>query len=446
MNDIHAEDYPELEMFFLWLIRYFENSFNPVITIGLDNQVEFAALNYLQKHNLGYAIADKTLSMEMCRQIFDIKMEELLNRVIIEGVDEERLKVFILHLMEKYNFKRIEYEDVNQSFRDEIGINLSSILSAWYKNIGVPNYIVETFKVQRVGEDRVDRASSARVYFKIFNDSDVDGIVNIQSSNAPFIPDMTIMKSCETREVNLRFRIPAKTGKEVSLLLSDSPEYYALKLNACGNIPNSMYTRLDNFIGELDTLSYVREFDQTRIQIDTNEIIVDNEDAGFQVINSGTFYHLLEGGKQNITDKYTNMTHWLIPDDHWRYFIDYNAYGKFVRSAVIRNSGKGMTCAEWSVDLKRKGRYEVFVYLPKFTYSKVFTKNRNPDINSLPFTYTISSTDGENEITIQTKQDKEWVSLGVYNYTPGHYSVKLSDKGEADYSVVADAVKWVYIE
>ena len=131
-------------------------------------------------------------------------------------------------------------------------------------------------------------------------------------------------------------------------------------------------------------MQYIREFDRACIQADTNEIIVDNEDPGFQVIKSGANYRFLEKEEQGITDKYRNMTHWLVPDDRWRYFIDDNAYGKSVRSAVIRESGKGVTCAEWSVDLKREGRYEVFAYLPEYTYSQVLTKNRNPDVISLP--------------------------------------------------------------
>ena len=113
---------------------------------------------------------------------------------------------------------------------------------------------------------------------------------------------------------------------------------------------------------------------------------------------------------------------------------------------MLTGSLKGVTCAEWSVDLKREGRYEVFAYLPEYTYSQVLTKNRNPDVISLPFTYIVSSANGEEEVTIQAKQKHEWVSLGVYNYTPGHYSIKLSDKGETDYSIVADAIKWVYME
>ena len=69
--------------------------------------------------------------------------------------------------------------------------------------------------------------------------------------------------------------------------------------------------------------------------------------------------------------------------------------------------------AEWSVDLKREGRYEVFAYLPEYTYSQVLTKNRNQDVISLPFTYIVSSANGEEEVTIQAKQKHEWVSLGV---------------------------------
>ena len=121
---------------------------------------------------------------------------------------------------------------------------MSAILSAWHKNAGIPVYIVEDFDVRRIGEDRVDQAPLALVRFRIFNDSDVDGVVNIQSSRVPFLPGAVTSSIYETKLVNLRFAIPAKTGKHVSLLLPDSPDYYALKLNVCGNIPDRIYTKL----------------------------------------------------------------------------------------------------------------------------------------------------------------------------------------------------------
>lgn len=222
-----------------------------------------------------------------------------------------------------------------------------------------------------------------------------------------------------------------------------SPHYYALDLNACGNIPNCIGTELMDMVGECDTLQYVREFDGVGIPIGMNEIIVDNEDPGFLVVNSGNYSHFFSKKEQNVVDKYENLKSWLIPDDRWRFFIDHNAFGKFVRSAVIRRAGKGGTHVEWNVDLKREGRYEVFVHLPKFIYSGVSTKNRNPDVTFLPFNYVISSARGEDQVVVHAKQENNWVSLGIYDYTPGHYRVKLSDKGEADYTIVAEAVKWV---
>lgn len=442
---IHSEDYPELEMIFSLLMKYFEDTRDNPIIISQAGRVEFEALDYLQKHNLEYAATDKALNPEILNQIFDIKASELLNRLVAEGIPEVCLRDFILTTIKKYHFERIEYEDINQAFLDEFGIELSDILSVWYKNAGVPNYIVEGFDIQRIGEENSHCAPLARVYFSVFNNSDVDGFVNVQSSNVPFTPDIVTVKSYETKPANLCFRIPAKTGKQVSLLLPDSPEYYALKLNICGNIPNSIYTKLNGYTGVLDTLQYIKEFDRTHIQTDTNEIIVDNEDSGFQIINSGAYHRLLEKEEQGRINKYENMTRWLIPDDHWRFFMDYNAHGRFVRSAVIRNSGRGKTCVEWGVSLRREGRYEVFAYLPKFTYFNVLTKNRNPDVKTLSFTYTVSFADGENEITIQVKPENEWVSLGNYYFVPGEYRVELSDKGEAGYSIVADAVKWVYV-
>jgi hypothetical protein len=443
--DIHSGDYPELEMLFFELIRHLNYIPERQIVVRGNTGVGIEVQDYLQKHSLKDAFVDKAIDPKLFTQVLEVKIDELLKRIIDKGVTKEQLKTFISSFMEEHRFSRLAYEDICQAFQEKFGIDFSGILSNGYRNVGLPVYTVEDFNVRKIGEEDRRQAPLAHVRFRVFNNSNVDGTVNLQSSNTPFVAGSTLVTAYETKSVDICFKIPAKTGKDVSLLLPDSPHYYALDLNACGNIPNCIGTELMDMVGECDTLQYVREFDGVGIPIGMNEIIVDNEDPGFLVVNSGNYSHFFSKKEQNVVDKYENLKSWLIPDDRWRFFIDHNAFGKFVRSAVIRRAGKGGTHVEWNVDLKREGRYEVFVHLPKFIYSGVSTKNRNPDVTFLPFNYVISSARGEDQVVVHAKQENNWVSLGIYDYTPGHYRVKLSDKGEADYTIVADAVKWVYV-
>lgn len=449
-NAINSLDYPGFETIFYLLVKNFKENPSGFVTIEDNTKVEFEASDYLRKHSLQEAVTDKKLQPKILNQIFVLKMFELINLLGAEGIDVEELGHFILDFARNINFRQIDLTMLNEALSNEFKVDLFDILPVWYKEKRIASYILEDFNVRPVGEEYVPNMSSVQVYFSVFNDSDADGIVSLQSADLPFLSGglYALSNNNDYKTVNLSFKIPAKTGKRVSLLLPHSPEYYALNLNLCTNIPSRPYTKVSkNYVS--NALSFTEIYGKEKLQVDTNEIVVDNEDRGFRIVDSGGHGRLSGAGNRELTtwDKYRNLGRWLLLDDSWHFFVENNAYGNSVKSAVIKKSGRGTSYAEWQVDIKKEGRYEVLVYLPKFEYSRILTKNLNQDAPiTLPFLYTVISGDGENEITIHAKEANGWVSLGLYYFEPGEYSVRLSDKCDAEYAVVADAVKWVYKE
>lgn len=165
------------------------------------------------------AFVDKAIDPKLFTQVLEVKIDELLKRIIDKGVTKEQLKTFISSFMEEHRFSRLAYEDICQAFQEKFGIDFSGILSNGYRNVGLPVYTVEDFNVRKIGEEDRRQAPLAHVRFRVFNNSNVDGTVNLQSSNTPFVAGSTLVTAYETKSVDICFKIPAKTGKDVSLLL-----------------------------------------------------------------------------------------------------------------------------------------------------------------------------------------------------------------------------------
>ena len=122
------------------------------------------------------------------------------------------------------------------------------------------------------------------------------------------------------------------------------------------------------------------------------------------------------------------------PPKAWVEYISYDAYGEIVKSAVCCAAGNGNSRMEWHADIKKEGVYEVFVYIPNI----VFIQNRKVSISNQNL-----------GIECVLKKDiaalRGWISLGKYDYSFGRYRIALTNRGQANQTIVGDAVKWVYM-
>lgn len=65
----------------------------------------------------------------------------------------------------------------------------------------------------------------------------------------------------------------------------------------------------------------------------------------------------------------------------------------------------------------------------------------------LEYFYSVEGKDYKKEVCIHLDaRQKEWVSLGIHDFSAGEARVVLDDRGNPEQIVVADAVKWVKVE
>ena len=88
----------------------------------------------------------------------------------------------------------------------------------------------------------------------------------------------------------------------------------------------------------------------------------------------------------------------------------------------------------------------MFVYIPNIVFiqnRKVSISNQNLGIEQ---EYLITCENGRECVL---KKDiaalRGWISLGKYDYSFGRYRIALTNRGQANQTIVGDAVKWVYM-
>ena len=194
------------------------------------------------------------------------------------------------------------------------------------------------------------------------------------------------------------------------------------------------------------------------------EIIVDNEDENFHLIDSvGSRKRLVdliskENEEEGTFSYNLKADTWGVP------FLPYvysgnMPYGESILSAFIKKAGTGKFKAEWVASLPEAGKYEIFIYRT-FRGAAFAEGEYTTNYPGMKNYYTVYTSEGEEEVILEfEKDDPEWVSLGVFTLSAGESRVVLDDRGtpvsvqdsyghssECVPLITADAVKWVKVK
>lgn len=390
------------------------------------NEAALRATHYLEKCSFEEALRDESLSREVLEMIIQLKVDYLIDYIALR-VPLERFYDFLARFETRHIFQEFALETLCDEMKSELGIDLIGVLPDWYRQCGIPSYLVKD-----VGKDKilVDGEEKYRVRFKIFNTSTTDGIIRLTISDR------------ENKGVDYCYRISAGSCKEIKNVVDFLP-VYSLNLNLSRNFPAG-YDELLLFtdVTEVtDTACGVSDIDIRLFQPDSNELIVDNEDPGFRLIEP-------DKRRREFTSPEEEERKYVYADEvlmavksklplRWTYCMGTRMYGEVIRSSVYKKAGNGSCKAEWRVDLPEDGIYEVGVYIG---YRQVRYTGEAAQY------YELSSRDGNQNIVLRTNMQEEtgWFSLGEFNLSAGENRVVLSDRGaDKEQVIYADAVKWV---
>jgi hypothetical protein len=141
--------------------------------------------------------------------------------------------------------------------------------------------------------------------------------------------------------------------------------------------------------------------DNPLVDHSTAEILVDNDDAD-NIIKTGQWKRETIGG-----------------------------YGP----SYLLDTAKSPTEIKFMPQIKKAGKYQVYIYVPKVSHSATITQVQIFDGQT-----TISKTINKNDVQVMGQTSGEWVALGTGQFSAGKKAyVKIANQG-ADGAVVADAV------
>ena len=421
-NYFYSKDYPIIDK----LLYTFETQRkrDNIHFIGSDET--FEATTYLSTRSLKDAINDATLPMKTVENILQLKVSELLNYIALK-ISPDQFQQLINTCKNKSPFRELSFDTLSSRLENDYHIRLNDILPQWYNARDIPSYIVKDIKARKIESDE---PNLYQLSFKIYNNSKTDGFISIQAG----------------RKTKGRvYHIPAETSWEIKEIEeSEHQLYLSINLHLSGNLPNGITQNLPN-IQEVtsDTSRGKFAIGKQAFLPPADEIIVDNEDPGFQIVENsrkkklGTLFSPKK--KKKYIYEYTFNAIHQQPIPEWTYCAGtLNFYGDIIKSMVFKKAGKGYTPVEWTTDLPEDGQYEV----------SAFIVNRQVSFEGHPEQYyTLTTRDGEENITLKIGlMDYGWMPLGTFHFSAGKNKITLSDKGIAPEQIIfADAVKWKYI-
>lgn len=383
--------------------------------------------------------------------VIKLKGDVLFSKVqYVAGEDE--FTAFLNKLLNEYRFKNITFEEFDKKIKEQFGIELTPIMDQWFKETRLPGFLFSpvTAVLVKTGE-----SMQTMVKMKTTNFSDIEGIIKLTFRLGGGGGGRGGFGGSEDM-INKIIHLDAHQTKDVSFLLEAEPRMIMINTMTSQNIPQVLSENFRDIEEDPKAIPYEGE---TVSDIPVNmanpgEIIVDNEDPGFEITENHR-ESLLEKwilDKDKETEKYEAMNNYR-PPTHWTDITNTEFYGSFILSGYYIKSGDGSQVAKWHVPIKNKGYYDVYYHLYK---SRSFMRGRggggggrggpggfNRFREEGKYNFTIVSDQGAVQQALDIGDaDTGWILLGTYSFSADTALVELSNKSEMS-MVFADAVKFV---
>ena len=370
-----------------------------------------------------------------------IKMKgEALFSVIKHKAGEEEFDEFMYGFLDKHKFQSTSIQDFNDDIKRMFDVDLLPYMEDWFNRKQLPAYLIGPIDaVEVLDKDQL----KTMIKFKITNAEPVEGIVSIQfmlgggGGGRGFFGGPSSMNTV-TKLVHLE----GNQTKQVSYLLDAQPRRVSIKTLTSKNIPSELSFPFSNITEDKKAVPFEGEqIVAIPVRIaENNEIIQDNEDNGFSIVQpeETSLLRKLLLTEDETKGKYAGFNSWR-PPRNWTATTSSGFYGKFIRSAYYIRSGEGDKKAVWKIPLEESGYYSVYTYITKENQRGPGRRGGNEVKGE--YEYRIHHDEGDETASVDLKSaDDGWNLLGSYYFSSGNVLVELSNKSQSRI-VVADAVK-----
>jgi hypothetical protein len=392
-----------------------------------------------------------------------------LFNLIQSKLDSEEFINFLYQILEENKFRTLSFDRFKESLQQKFKLDLIPYIETWYNSSELPGILVSDIEGYQVIDNN---RSVYQVKFKVSNPEPGDGLVVVsfrtfggggpggggRGGTGGFgFPGPGFADSDLERVIH----IPANQTKEVGVILDAAPRLMTTNTLVSKNIPST----LSHMFGTFELDKNAESFEGERLlesYSGTSEpgvIIVDNEDPGFRIFQSGSesgLKKLLNISSDENKEKYGAFRQYR-PPLNWQATTNSAFYGKYIRSAYYTKTSTGDNIVVWTAEITDGGYYEIYYYVPELRMRG--RGGRTPgqgggqgpgqrqlqgqqEIND-EYHFTIYHDDGEDEVILEMNNvEFGWNHLGSFYLSPDSAKVELSNESPGRV-VIADAVKWV---
>lgn len=369
-----------------------------------------------------------------------IRLKGLYFFTLLESkIGADRFNESLLSLLDAYAFQSMDLNKLDEVLQDAYSLDVQSQLEDWFNSDQLPGFLIGGMEsYEFVDGDR----TRYQVRFKASNPEPVEGLfmVNFRTGD-----DQNYDKGLSGSDKAGRRIIYLGPGqsKEIGAVLDAPPRSMTINSVISQNIPSIV----DFNFGEMEVNRKASAFDGERNLAmdfsfdDPDEIVVDNEDPAFELVEAyreSYLRKLVREHSKTEEQKYTGVRWWRPPVD-WQTITQSGFYGKYIRSAVYTKSGSGENQALWKTPIPEKGFYDIYCYIGDET--GVLYRDRNQQ--NAKYHFKIYHDEGIEETAMELQnREKGWNFMGTYFLSSDTAKVEMSNDSDGRL-VVADAIKWV---
>jgi len=399
----------------------------------------------LMEQSLPEILSDAT-KKELVPAVLKVKGNYLF-KLIESRLGKEQFQTFLSNFLMSRRFKNSDVTELLAQLKSQFDFDLEPHFLDWYHQSQVPGFLIADVEAYKVLDG--DR-TRYQIKFKLSNPEPVPGLVSITFRTggfrgAGFGFGGPPQESTQERLVSIN---PNET-KELGIVLDESPRMMMINTLISKNLP----VTINRMFEELELKEKAVPFDGERVLSEPirlalpNEIIVDNEDPGFQLLYESSENWLKRLLKIDETeDKYIGINFWR-PPNRWRATTMAEFYGQYIHSAYYIKAGDGDKKVAWKALIPTSGNYEVFYYnskirAPWFRRMGEGQQTRRDQFVE-QFNFKVYHDDGVEDVTLDiANAEQGWISLGTFYLSSDTARVELTDKTKGR-MVIADAVKWL---
>mgnify|MGYP001076775812 CR=1 FL=1 len=466
-NNFYSVEYPVMNAVFESHLQKVEapqgSGFQRMFLGGLSENDK--ANTILKDHSMA-EILSLNPSNDTTRIILTVKGDYLFNLMRVEAGIEE-FNTWFSGYLEKNKFRNISMKEFNNDLYDKFSFSLESYLYQWYNGKGQPGFLFTDIVVNEIV---VGTRTRYRVSFTASNPEQTAGIFNVSFRTGGRGPgggrgmggnvsisvtgggrgniSMSMAgRGMQTNDVEKIVKLEAGQAKRISVILDAEPRgMFVNTLFSLNNPGELQFPLMDVMEGKTDDNTEGEEIlENIPLMYEDNEIIVDNEDPGFNIYqekSSGKLKEWLNIGRDDGND-YREMFTWWAPEI-WQKTVQSIYYGEYVKSSVYTRAGSGERNISWTAAINEPGYYDIYTYIGKRGGQRMmFSRGGSRREATQDLHFTIEHDDGSEEMILDwTNAEHGWNHLGSYYLSPDSARVILTNQSDGR-TVTGDAIKWV---